>query len=178
MSLLLRWFLRSRNITRTWDNTAERADMLRHWSRHKLAGMLTTQTLTESFVIKHGEKIQRHHTMREPQASNPPWFLTCSPLLLYSFILSPCLSLSPLLQTLPTSILSFTLPPCLLSPPLYLGCFFFCQRASLITAEPSFSALPGEWRSFEKMKCLSRKNVANYQNLGPKLTQMVTIVTI
>lgn len=177
MSFLLRWFLHSRNITRTWDNTVERADTLRHWSRHKLVGMLTTQTWTESFVIKHGEKIQRHHTMREPQASNSPWFLTCSPLLLYSFILSPCLSLSPLLQTLPTFILSFTLPPCLLSPPLP-WVLLFCQGTSLITAEPSFSALPGEWRSFGKMKCLSRKNVVDYQNLGPKLTQMVTIVTI
>lgn len=83
-------------------------------------------------------------------------------LLLKSFNLSPCLSLSPPLLLLlltsspPSSSPSLYFPVFYLT--LYLGCFFFCQRASLITAEPSFSAFPWEWRSFlENEMLVTRK---------------------
>lgn len=109
--------------------------------------------------------------MRQPPANNPPLDSWHALLLVHSFILSPCLSLSPP-HTLPTFILSFTLTSWSFISPLslslYLGCFFFCQRASLITAEPSFSALPWEWRSFGEMKCLSRQNVVDYQKSWTK----------
>lgn len=95
--------------------------------------------------MKHGERIQRHRTARQPRANNPPRFLTCSS----PFALSHSLiiSLAPLHTPPPSSSPSLYLPA--FHPPL-----LFCQRASPITAEPGLTALPWERRSFGGNKML------------------------
>lgn len=117
----------------------------------RTVGILTDLN-TRSFVVKHGEKIHRHPTTGKPQANSPldSWHA----LLLFQYVALPLItshrpsSSSP---PHPTFIFSFTLHPCLISPSTS-GESSSCQHASLITAEPSFSALPWEWRSFVKNK--------------------------
>lgn len=97
---------------------------------------ITTDLTTES-VVKHGEKdsVTSHHEEAEgehppprPTPPPPPLDSWRAPFLLwYSFILSPCLSLSPLLHTSHLHPPLPSLPPCLLSA-FYLWCFLFVSR--------------------------------------------------
>lgn len=108
--------------------------------------------------------------MRRPQANNPPLILD---MLSSSCTLSYChpashyllsssshfLHLHPLLHSTSPSFI----------PPLLYSFYFFCERASLIKAEPPFfSSLPWERRSFWEMKRLSREKCSRLSNSWTK----------
>lgn len=110
--------------------------------------------------------------MRRPQANNPPLILDmlsctlsyCHPASHY--LLSSSSSHYPHLQPLLHSI-----SPSFIPPLLHSFCFFFifCERASLIKAEPPFfSSLPWERRSFWEMKRLSREKCSQLSNSWTK----------
>lgn len=106
--------------------------------------------------------------------TTPPWFLTRSlPLALFHTVTLPLIICSlPPPHTFRTFILSCILPLHLSSlhySTLFFFFFMFCERASLIKAEPPFfSSLPWERRSFWEMKRLSREKCSRLSNSWTK----------
>lgn len=106
--------------------------------------------------------------------TTPPWFLTRSlPLALFHTVTLPLIICSPPPpHTIRTFSLSCILPLHLSSlhySTLFVFFFIFCERASLIKAEPPFfSSLPWERRSFWEMKRLSREKCSQLSNSWTK----------